>query len=537
MSKGKDYRFFKSILSAVAGDGLLQGQDDELERGINYNFLTGIVNDVITNPYEYLRTPVAADPSVTVGEMLSGRKKVKDIKAGLSNKDLVDSAPMNSIIAQIIDPGRASTDGVLPVLCYPFFPPHLSLPLNPGEYVWIIECDVKGSKMYYWMCRQVGPIHVDDLNYTSMERLTQTVEIVDSFNKNAGSKKPSTDLLDAAVSLDGSTDKSNSNSGFSKIFANSNAYRSEFTGEPVPRLAKDCSDLLLQGSNNTGIHLTTEKFSKPEDTDLKNTKHTGKSNEKDALPTRKPDSSAIDIFVKRKKNSLDQLVELIDDSEKFDGINTVKNVCSNDVYTYIENDKLASLRYQDDSVYDKELNDDGSDALNVGARLYLSHKCDIDNTFLINFDVLGEHTKMGPSIITFAQHNRVVGEQDVRLVSRSGQSFVDLDEKGNIIIKTKSQKVILKEDGNVVINASGKIFLQENAPQSFVRAEDLATELTKLKTALSTMANALTSGGFCPFPAGPNAVLGGAMGALAGTLGSVQVAPTAPWVSKKIKGE
>ena len=77
MGKGKDYRFFKSVLNTVAGDGLLQGDDDKLERGVEYSFLTGIVNDVISNPYEYLRKSISSDKSIKVGELLSGRKKSK----------------------------------------------------------------------------------------------------------------------------------------------------------------------------------------------------------------------------------------------------------------------------------------------------------------------------------------------------------------------------------------------------------------------------------------------------------------------------
>jgi len=447
---------------------------------------------------------------------------------------------MNSIIAQITDPSESSLDGGLPVLCYPFFPPHLSLPVKPGESVWLIQSNIKGSRFYYWMCRQVGPISVDDVNYTRLDRLIKTSEIVDNFIQTAGAKKPDTESLDKAVTLDNNDSVQISNTAFSKLFSNSNAYRKEFTGEPVPRLAKDCADLLLQGSNNAGIHLTTEKFSEPEDTDLKNTKHTGKSLEDDALISRKPDSSAIDIFVKRKKESLDSILELGflgESAQQYDGINAVKNNCENDIYTYLENDKMAALRYQDDTVFDKELIDGKDDALDVGARIYLSHKCDVDNTFLINQGDLGSDPKMGPSIITYAQHNRVVAEQDVRVVSRTGESFINLDEKGNITAKTKNQYVVLKENGDVVINASGKIFLQENAPQSFVRAEDLATQLTTLKAALKAMAAALKSGGFCPFPAGPNGPLGIAMGILEGALGGVDVSPAAPWVSTKIKGE
>ena len=461
--KGKDYRFLKSMMGRLAGSDLLQSEDDQLERGIEYNFLTGIVNDVISNPYEYFRRKIDTELDVSVGDLLSGRKKVGNINASITNKDLVNSAPINSIIASIVDPGRSNLDGELPVLCYPFFPPHLSLPLKQGEYVWLLECDIKGSKMYYWMCRQVGPIHVDDLNFTNMERLIKANEAQDSFIASDGAKDVSADLLEAAVTLDRSATNSNSNISFSNLFANSAAYRSEFTGEPVPRLAKDCSDLLLQGSNNTGIHLTTEKFSDIESLDLQSAKYSGKESNEDSLPTRKADCAAIDIYVKRKRDSLDQVLGLVETTEKFEGINTAKNICDQEVYTYLENDKMAALRYKDDTVFDRELSDDSRDTINVGARLYLSHKCDVDNTFLINFSALGDNTKLGPSIITFAQHNRVIGDQDVRIVSRNGQSYVDLDEKGNIILKASKggAYISIRTDGSIAIvpGTNGLLYL------------------------------------------------------------------------------
>tara|TARA_R110000796_G_scaffold21191_1_gene62471 strand:+ start:303 stop:1868 length:1566 start_codon:yes stop_codon:yes gene_type:complete len=454
MSKGKDYRFLKSTLGKMAGDGLLQGNDDKLERGVQYNFLTGIVNDVISNPYTYLRKEIDGNngEKITVGDILSGRKKAKGINVGIKNKDLIDTAPINSIIAQLIDPGTSSKDGALPVLCYPFFPPHMSLPLKPGEYVWLIECDVKGSKMYYWMCRQVGTIHVDDVNFTNMERIIAAGQAFDGFLSSNKAKKPADEILQRSTTLDNESESTNSNIGFNKIFANSNAFRSEFTGEPVPRMVKGCSDLLFQGSNNSGIHLTTEKFSDNVDTDVINTKYSGKISEDDSLPTRKPDSSAIDIFVKRKKSDLDKLTEE-GDAEKYSAINTIKNKCGNDLYTYLENDKMAILRYQDDSVHDKELIDVKADAIDVGARVYLSHKCDVDKTFLIDIDDLANDAKMGPSIVTFSNHNRIIGEQDVRLVSRVGQSFINIDSEGNIVIKAAKggAYISLKKDGSIAI--------------------------------------------------------------------------------------
>ena len=46
--------------------------------------------------------------------------------------------------------------------------------------------------------------------------------------------------------------------------------------------------------------------------------------------------SAVDIFVKRKKSDLDKLSESSGDVERYDKINTVKNNCENDLYTFLD---------------------------------------------------------------------------------------------------------------------------------------------------------------------------------------------------------
>ena len=258
------------------------------------------------------------------------------------------------------------------------------------------------------------------------------------------------------------------------IIKNSYAYNKEFTGEPVPRMSKDCGDLLIQGSNNAGIHLTTEKFT---DKTLINPSTFYAGSSETPPPQRKPHASAVDIFVTRKKSSLDSQNSL--DAK----INSVNNNCSNDYFNFVENNKVADMIDADMTVYDKELNDDISDATDVGARLYMSHHCDIDNIFGSNFDNLSAH--LGPSILTYAQHNRVVGSSDVRLVSHTGQSFIDMDPVGNVVAKSSidggQQFLSLRASGMSLLHAKGKTRIQSQdeihlAVRPSPTDEDPATE-------------------------------------------------------------
>jgi len=344
--------------------------------------------------------------------------------------------PMNSLFANIID-DRESFDGGKPVVCYPFFPPHLSLPVKPGEYVWIIASNVKGvGRMFYWMCRKVGPIQVDDPNYTHLERLVATEDVVNIFGVNQGARNVSPDDLEKCVSNGNATEiddnVGNLKNTFNELYLNSFSYRQEFTGEPVPRIARDCGDLLLQGSNNAGLHITTEKFTPVTDLSLDDASLStvGPSE----IGRNKPNSPAIDLFVYRKKEDINKING--SDEQRTDSVNFVRNNSpgENDIFSYIENDKVADIRYRDKGTFNNEVNDTILDSLNVGARLYMSNRCLVDDTFDSSFDVLS--SKFGPCIVSFAEHNRVIASSDVRLASLTGESFIDMDDVGNIVAKS-----------------------------------------------------------------------------------------------------
>ena len=109
-----------------------------------------------------------------------------------------------------------------------------------------------------------------------MERSPVISRVVDSFIANKGARSADIEDLEEATSLNNLKDSKGKNQGnlrqsFEDLFINSYAFRKEFSGEPVPRLAKNCGDLLLQGSNNAGLQLTTEKFTTTENLRLKDT--------------------------------------------------------------------------------------------------------------------------------------------------------------------------------------------------------------------------------------------------------------------------
>ena len=79
-------------------------------------------------------------------------------------------APRNSIIARLYASG-ADKSGTKDLLCYPFFPPFIALPLKQGEHVWVFsESPDIPQKVAYWMTRIAEADFVDDLNYTHGDR-------------------------------------------------------------------------------------------------------------------------------------------------------------------------------------------------------------------------------------------------------------------------------------------------------------------------------------------------------------------------------
>ena len=123
-----------------------------------------VVNDVIVNPVIDLQKSPPNDPYRTYAESLkSGANKVV-------NSTLISKMPRNSIIATVV----SDRDGWAPEpeIFYPFFSGHLSLPVKPGEKIWVIYDALKRKKSGkgYWITRMVSSENIDDINYTHVDR-------------------------------------------------------------------------------------------------------------------------------------------------------------------------------------------------------------------------------------------------------------------------------------------------------------------------------------------------------------------------------
>lgn len=222
----------KGNISSIVSDAVRQTPQT--------NFLKAVVVDVLIDP------TANGVPSLNI---FDGTKVKNDRYAGI--------APRNSIMAMIVSDGAAKKDGGA-IVCFPFFPPHLSMPVNPGETVWVMTDSVTGeAPLYYWVCRVSEPDFVDDINYTHSDRRFQgnkargTADRARLASDDASSYRPG--FPNGAGTRD-STTLPGDQDAYDTIVNHSLAYV-QTVNEPVPRFCKRPGDLVLQGSNNTLISL------------------------------------------------------------------------------------------------------------------------------------------------------------------------------------------------------------------------------------------------------------------------------------------
>ena len=240
--------------------------------GEGYRYYSGIVKEYISSIDLYLeRTATINKEDFSLRKIVEAYNKQESLGNHLnsivSNPWEYGSIPDNSIVVYLADKSYSAKGG-LPVLCYPFFPSHFSLPIKPGEHIWLIKEYAYGRDVYYWMCRKTGARYTEDTNYTFLERIEAINEAL--FPGDTEQKEQRGNLIiPTEVEIEGLAGFQNMiipnlphGQSNGNIVANSISFLEEFTSEPVPPVRKKCGDTLIQGSNNNLIHLTTEKFLK-----------------------------------------------------------------------------------------------------------------------------------------------------------------------------------------------------------------------------------------------------------------------------------
>lgn len=260
--------------------GMAAGRDVSSYADIRYlvpdkasNFMQMFVLEVIPDPKLITKEKVEYWEKV-LKLTLNSTKKFLSGPDDPSEQNVIRFFPRNTIIAQ-----KRLTGGsrfTPPMLVYPFFPSHLSLPCKPGELVWTLfeDANIGGEKLAYWLCSVVQPYFVEDVNHSHMPfvfRPHQTKKNVEAkipyelrngvvkLVKNAEGK-----LTDKNGNVIFKTDvrsqvlNSDEEDIFEKLIDTTDAGLMSVY-ESIPRFHKRPGDVALEGSNNSLIVLGTER--------------------------------------------------------------------------------------------------------------------------------------------------------------------------------------------------------------------------------------------------------------------------------------
>ena len=242
---------------------------DMSNENIKGNKLSGVRNNVFNNLKEGKRRLDKFNQAVEQDSSNALTKSVSRLEAytlensseKVVNSDLVSVMPRNSIIA--INTSKGNIKSSTAEVFLPFFSSHVCLPVKSGEHVWCFYDNVGGKKIGYWISRKIALLPVEDVNYTHADRNDGISEAIATVNSNKATQLEKKERLkniftgfQNSISNTDTNSRSLKNKNYDDIIINSKSYKDDFTGQAVPRYNKKCSDLLLQGSNNTIIAMT-----------------------------------------------------------------------------------------------------------------------------------------------------------------------------------------------------------------------------------------------------------------------------------------
>ncbi len=389
---------------------------------------------------------------------------------GVSNSHLAKHLPRNTIIAQRIMDGRSTAEP--PMFLFPFFPPALSMPCQPGEHVWVMFESVgsKQTDLGYWMCRIVSSGYVEDVNHTHAPR-----ERDPSLNPGTKSmfdgKGPSTpDFRNGNADVDAQTGErytlaetatisGTDEKAYEKLITDTDGGRLTHV-EAVPRYRKRPGELVLEGTNNTMISLgrdrtgSVAKF-KPDTTQGK----TVDALPDDDVPIGTDGAGSIDIVTGRGQTA------------KTSG-KVVKNSLG-----FTELDKLSKNIVAAEG---------DPDMLMDRSRVLLSQKTHVDKNFGIssyNSGLKGGSVKSndsGESAVAIKSDKiRLIARGDVQLLVTSNGTTDNNGLPKDNSATSKWATVIVKDDGDVYVQpaATQKFQIETDSVSFKVQSSDVTVKV------------------------------------------------------------
>lgn len=373
----------------------------------------------------------------------------------------------NSIIAKPIL-GESQHQISKPMILLPFFPPHLSLPCNPGEHVWaFFESSKQKNDVGYWICRISAPYYVDDLNHTHAPRESEISFFPTKEKKQSNKTTPTYNFDNHVSSVENEGEKIESrhyidgkNDAYEKIIKDSEA-KNLIKNEAVPRIKKRPGDFVIQGSNNASIYLGTDRDGsafEPKTIEVEVGEENGKK-----------ETAPIQVASHTFRSTGEGTIDIVAGKATTETITT-----SGIPRKEIAKSKDAATR---------NFNEGDPDYINDSSRIYVSQRTNADeklnltglNDDLKSYGITINVSEAGDAaVFQKSDKIRIVGRQDVNIVVTND----DQDTEAVISIS---------KDGNILIRNSKKVVLQ--APNVFIGSKDAKEPIPLGDQLLNWLAN------------------------------------------------
>ena len=370
---------------------------------------------------------------------------------GVPATDRSENAPENSCVIALFGAGGQASG---PMIAYPFFPPHLSVPITPGEAVWVVSPPLSkpDTEDCYWVCKISGTSKTEDVNLAHLFRKpatqgdsgTQKVRTSELAQQPPNSQNNSlpgflnteggVNILKPMKTPLSGEDLSKGNP-FNQIFSGSKAIKNCYF-EPVPGFVKRPGDLVIQGSNNSVLWLGQDRGFTPEQMVL------GPTGSSANIPPKK-NSGTIDIVAGRSRYIIPEGTTKAVQSPLpiRTGVSTVLN--TRGYFERDKNSKIGNNPLSGDLDFDVD-----------ASRIYVSMKTNGDK----NFALTNEFDRLPAAIITGS----------IQPVSESAYIIAKSDEV-RIIARKQLENQYYQGIGNPEINGSIRIIKEGT------RDDDLAS--------------------------------------------------------------
>lgn len=342
-----------------------------------------------------------------------------------------DRIPFNSCVVRMVSQGADATAASF-VLAMPFFSSHLSMPVKIGETVWVLF-DRNVKSIGYWLSRVHGDMTAEDVNFSHYDRsyapkidASTGPGTVEKANKDTETTPPADDFPNLSLRQGKGSDNT-----YDSIAQNNVSKSIKF--EPVPRYIKRPGDLVLQGSNNTTISLTTDRGWKADEDPTEKVSN--------AVSGALDYSGTVDIVAGRSR--------WIKDGEVSRTIPEIR-----------ENTRKFKETVKDPSLIKKPVRTEGDPDFSIDAsRVYVTMRSNVDTNFSLTEQFPrypGEEEAPEPlidiaAIVCKSDHVRIIARKDEQ---KQLNGSILLVKEGDKQEANDNCTIHMRSDGSVLISGS-----------------------------------------------------------------------------------